>query len=187
MAILPDAPSAAEKPQTVSMSRRALFDLVWSKPLTVVAEDLSITRNGLAKVCDRLLIPYPGRGYWSKQKAVRQAGRPSLPPAPELADETVSFSGDRSVSRRPRTRMARTERSEQLIEAVGLIIAKEGLHAATMKRVAREVGISEAQAHNHFSRRADLLLALARRELEAMNAVRESEIERADDSLSRVT
>ncbi|HEX5264246.1 MAG TPA: TetR family transcriptional regulator [Phenylobacterium sp.] len=187
MAILPDAPSAAEKPPTVSMSRRALFDLVWSKPLTVIAEDLSITRNGLAKVCDRLLIPYPGRGYWSKPKAVRQAGRPSLPPAPELADETVSFSSDRSVSRRPRTRMARTERSEQLIEAVGLIIAREGLHAATMKRVAREVGISEAQAHNHFSRRADLLLALARRELEAMNAVRESEIERADDSLSRVT
>jgi AcrR family transcriptional regulator len=74
-----------------------------------------------------------------------------------------------------------------LIEAVGQIIAKEGLHAATMKRVAREVGISESQAHNHFSRRSDLLLALARRELAAMNAVRESEIERAHDNLTRVT
>ncbi len=83
--------------------------------------------------------------------------------------------------------MARSARSEQLVEAVGQIIAREGLHAATMKRVAREVGISEAQAHNHFSRRGDLLLALARRELEAMNAVRESEIERAHDNLTRVT
>jgi AcrR family transcriptional regulator len=169
------------------MGRRAFYDLVWSKPLTAIAQDLSISRNGLAKICDRLLIPYPGRGYWSKPEAVRRARRPPLPPAPEPADEAITFSDDRSASRRPRTRMARSARSEQLVEAVGQIIAKEGLHAATMKRVAREVGISEAQAHNHFSRRADLLLALARRELEAMNAVRESEIERAHDNLTRVT
>src|SRR5437899_9448199 len=169
------------------MSRRALYDLVWSKPLAAIAQDLSISRNGLAKICDRLLIPDPGLGFWSKSEVVRSGIRPALPLAPDLADEAIIFSGDRSASRRPRTRMARSARSEQLVEAAGKIIAKEGLHAATMKRVAREVGISEAQAHNHFSRRADLLLALARRELGAMNTVRESEIERAHDNLTRVT
>jgi AcrR family transcriptional regulator len=169
------------------MSRRALYNLVWSKPLAAVAAELSITRNGLAKICDRLLVPYPGRGYWSRSGVGRRSARTPLPAAPEQAPEEVVFSADRSASRRPRTRQSRAVRSEQLIEAVGRIIAKEGLHAATMKRVAREVGISESQAHNHFSRRSDLLLALARRELAAMNAVRESEIERAHDNLTRVT
>jgi AcrR family transcriptional regulator len=169
------------------MTRRALFDLVWSKPLAAIAQDLSLSRNGLAKICDRLLIPYPGRGYWSKAEAVRRSARPILPQAPELPEEPIVFSNERAGSRRPRTRLARSARSEQLVDAVARIIAREGLHAATMKRVAREVGISEAQAHNHFSRRADLLLALARRELEAMNAVRETEVERAHDNLTRVT
>ncbi|HMO42142.1 MAG TPA: hypothetical protein PKB04_02210, partial [Phenylobacterium sp.] len=51
----------------------------------------------------------------------------------------------------------------------------------------RETGLSEAQAHNPFPRRADLLTALARRELAAMNDERQAEIERGQDNLTRVT
>jgi AcrR family transcriptional regulator len=169
-----------------SLTRQQLYELVWTKPLTGLAADFGISRNGLAKICDRLMIPYAGRGYWAKAQGHGAPARPPLPPAPANSEETVTIASGRSTSRRTRTRLSREARSEQLVDAAGRIIAREGLHAASMKRVAREIGISETQAHNYFSRRADLLLALARRELDAMNAVRQSEIRRGHDGLTRV-
>jgi AcrR family transcriptional regulator len=169
-----------------SITRRGLYDQVWSRPMALVAEDLKMSRNGLAKICDRLLIPCPGRGYWTKAKAARGSERPVLPPAPAGGANTIEIAEDRSKSRRRRTRMEPEARAEQLIEAAGRIVAKEGIVATTMRRVAREVGISEAQAHNYFNRRDDLLIALARRELTAMDAVRLSEVRRGRDNFTRV-
>lgn len=183
-----DVPSgSARAAAPARLDRRDLYDLVWTRPMTAVAGGLGLSRNGLAKICDRLLIPYPGRGYWSRARGALPADRPALPPAPVDAGETITVSGLRSGSRRPRRRLARVDRADQLIDAAAAIIVKEGLPAATMKRVAREAGLSEAQAHNYFSRQADLLIALARRELAVMNAVRQSEVERGRDSLTRVT
>jgi AcrR family transcriptional regulator len=152
-----------------------------------VAADFGISRNGLAKICDRVLVPYPGRGYWTRTRMAGPPPAPPLPPAPEEAAGPVVIGQARSGSRRSRTRLAPGQRREQLIEATARIVARHGVHAATMKRIAREVGLSEAQAHNYFSRRIDVLVALARRELAAMDAERQSEVERGHDNLTRVT
>ena len=45
------------------MSRQALFEAAWKRPLTEIADDLGITSTGLKKICDRHDIPTPGRGY----------------------------------------------------------------------------------------------------------------------------
>jgi AcrR family transcriptional regulator len=90
-------------------------------------------------------------------------------------------------ARRARTRLSAQDRREQILAVARRIAAHEGVHAVTNKRVAREAGISEAQAHNCFSRRDDILVELARREVAAMNAVRESEVERGHDNQTRVT
>jgi hypothetical protein len=37
-----------------------------------LAEEFGISGNGLAKICDRLDVPYPPRGYWAK----KEAGKP---------------------------------------------------------------------------------------------------------------
>jgi AcrR family transcriptional regulator len=180
-------PSANDPPAraALSLSRGELHARVWAQPLAAVAAELGVSRSGLAKICDRLLIPVPGRGYWSA--GARRPAPAPLPPDPAGCEAPVVLSAGRSASRRARTRLSPEARREQLLDAAGAIIAREGVHAASLKRVAREVGLSEAQAHNHFSRRTDLLAALARRELDAMNAVREAEIERGADSLARVT
>jgi hypothetical protein len=34
-----------------------------------LAADYGISGNGPAKICDRLKIPYPPRGYWAKKAA----------------------------------------------------------------------------------------------------------------------
>jgi AcrR family transcriptional regulator len=170
-----------------SMTRDELHALVWTKPLAVLARDFGVSRNGLAKSCDRQLIPYPGPGYWTTARRAFPPAPPPLPPAPaNIEVATGTARGGAGLSRR-RTRLSPEARRDQLVDAAGAVVAAEGVHAATLKRVAREAGVSEAQAHNHFGRRTDLLIALARRELEAMNAVRESEIERGHDNLTRVT
>jgi AcrR family transcriptional regulator len=170
-----------------SITRRELYDLVWTKPLSSVAADFGISRNGIAKICDRLLIPYAGRGYWAQRTRNPKPQRPTLPAAPSDVETKITIAPGRSRSRRRSPPLSRELRRQQLIEIAGQIIAKEGLHACSMKHVAREAGISEAQAHNYFSRRTDLLVALAKREIAAMEMARTSALERAHDRLTRVT
>jgi len=54
------------------VTREELYKMVWDKPMIRLAEEFGITGNGLAKVCDRLDVPYPPRGHWAK----KQAGKP---------------------------------------------------------------------------------------------------------------
>jgi AcrR family transcriptional regulator len=181
------ATPASAGPDLLSLSRRQLLESVWSRPLSAVAADYGISRNGLAKICDRLAIPYPGRGYWTAARQASPPPPPALPSAPAGCPAKVVMGAGRISARSGRTRLSPDERRKQLLDAAATVAGAEGVHAVTLKRVAREAGISEAQAHNYFSRRVDLLVALARREVAAMNAIRESEIERAHDNLTRVT
>jgi hypothetical protein len=47
--------------QTV-LSRRELYQRVWSNSISAVAKELGLSSNALAKICNRLLVPYPSRG-----------------------------------------------------------------------------------------------------------------------------
>lgn len=54
------------------VTREELHTLVWQKPMIRLAEEFGVSGNGLAKICDRLDVPYPPRGYWAK----KEAGKP---------------------------------------------------------------------------------------------------------------
>ncbi len=169
------------------LTRQRLYEQIWTQPLATTARQLGLSSSGLSKICDRLLIPCPPRGHWARVRAGRAPERPPLPAAPAGAGETIAIKADPAPSRRRRTRFSTEARREQLIEAAADLIARGGLPAASMKAVARHLGISEAQAHNYFPRRRDLLLALARRELHAMETQRRSEMSRGHDRYTRVT
>lgn len=51
---------------TKRMTRRELYDLVWSKPILKLAEEFNLSDRGLAKICERHRVPVPPRGYWAK-------------------------------------------------------------------------------------------------------------------------
>jgi hypothetical protein len=76
--------------ETHRVTREELYGMVWRTPMSRLAEEFGITGNGLAKICDRLEVPYPPRGHWAK----KQAGKPvvtfRLPPrkdgVPQVAD-----------------------------------------------------------------------------------------------------
>lgn len=51
------------------LTRKELYDLVWSKPIMKLAEDFGISDRGLGKICARYRVPVPPRGYWAKVAA----------------------------------------------------------------------------------------------------------------------
>lgn len=168
-----------------SITRASLLERVWNDPLARVAGEVGMSANGLAKLCDRLDIPRPKRSYWLLQPEERAALRPALPPAPAGVDEEIILS-ERPQPRRERTRLSLDDRRAQLLNAAALIVVAEGPQEVTMKRLAREVGISEAQAHNCFAKRIDLLVELTRREVAQVEASRRGAVSRGSNPLTRV-
>lgn len=79
------------------MTRQALFEAAWTRPLTEIAEDIGITSTGLKKICDRHDIPTPGRGYWAQVRAGKTYPRPRLRAARSPALETVVIQGARPL------------------------------------------------------------------------------------------
>jgi len=54
--------------ETIVLKREALYEEVWSEPMSALAMKYSLSDVGLAKICKKLKIPLPGRGYWQKEK-----------------------------------------------------------------------------------------------------------------------
>lgn len=54
--------------ETIVLKREALYEEVWSEPMAALARKYSLSDVGLAKICRKLKIPLPGRGYWQKEK-----------------------------------------------------------------------------------------------------------------------
>lgn len=63
-----------------TFTREQLYELVWSMPMTKAAEGLGITSTGLAKICQRLEVPCPYRGYWAKRDAGKNVIKLRLQP-----------------------------------------------------------------------------------------------------------
>ncbi len=61
------------------ITREELYEAVWSEPIHQLSKALGISDVGLAKVCKKLNVPVPGRGYWAKNRATRKLLRISLP------------------------------------------------------------------------------------------------------------
>lgn len=59
-------------------SRDELFDLVWSKPTTEVARNLGISDVAVGKLCSKLQVPKPPRGYWARLEAGQTPQKPPL-------------------------------------------------------------------------------------------------------------
>jgi len=64
--------------QQTTYDRETLFEEVWTEPVRNVAKRYGISDVYLARVCRKLLVPLPGRGYWAKVQAGQSPSRPAL-------------------------------------------------------------------------------------------------------------
>lgn len=61
------------------VAREVLYKEIWAEPMTTVAARYGLSSNFLARVCERLKIPRPARGYWAQIKVGGKLPKPALP------------------------------------------------------------------------------------------------------------
>ena len=128
-----------------TVTREVLYEQVWSKPMTKLANEYGVSDVALAKVCRKLDIPLPMRGYWNKlQHGKKVAPRPPL--LPLQGDRSRPVRITRSPPARPR------EDSHPAVEACARSLASCGLrvemseslrelHPAVWPRAARKAAV----------------------------------------------
>lgn len=108
-----------ESKELAGMHREELYRLVWETPMSRLAKDYGITDSGLAKICRRLKVPYPPRGWWAKQAAGHKVKIEPLPPA-----EGGEFQVIRGRRPRPEPRPKLDAKTEAKIEAAAKVTIK---------------------------------------------------------------
>jgi len=66
------------------LKREELYKMVWSEPVSKLARGYGLSDRGLGKVCKRLEIPVPGRGYWQMKKKGLKMPVPPLRPTKKI-------------------------------------------------------------------------------------------------------
>lgn len=84
------------------VSRDELYRLVWSKPMTQIAEQFDVSGSYLARICTLLNVPRPARGYWAKLAVGKAPAQTPLPAARPGDALNWSQAGQHVVPPKPR-------------------------------------------------------------------------------------
>ncbi len=73
------------------VTRPDLYNQVWSTPMTRLAKEYGISDVALAKICTKLTVPYPGRGYWRRKETGKTVKQLPLPPNGDPTKQAVTI------------------------------------------------------------------------------------------------
>jgi hypothetical protein len=73
-------------------TRKELYDLAWSTPMTKLAKQFGLSDVGLRKICSKHQIPTPPLGYWAKLQFGKHVKKIPLPPPTDGASDRVFVS-----------------------------------------------------------------------------------------------
>lgn len=76
--------------EPLSLTREELYEKVWSEPMSILCKQLGLSDVGLAKMCKRLRVPRPWRGYWARKAAGQKVNRTPLPKLSATADSSLT-------------------------------------------------------------------------------------------------
>jgi len=80
------------KADTTKLLREELYEQVWAEPMTKLAQQYGLSDRGLSKICERMGIPVPGRGYWAKIQNGKVLPRTKLPAIKQWQQASVVLS-----------------------------------------------------------------------------------------------
>ena len=80
-----------ERAKGTQVSRQALYNHVWSTPMARLAKEYGISDVALAKICKKLKVPYPGRGYWRRKETGKAVKQVPLPPYSDPTKQAVTI------------------------------------------------------------------------------------------------
>jgi len=107
------------------ISRQELFEQIWDTPISLLSKKYGISDVGLAKICKRMEIPRPPRGYWNKLKVGK------APPKPQLGPK--SDSGLEQIVITPTPENLRVETSTKRLELIPVPDILANPHPLTKK------------------------------------------------------
>lgn len=76
---------------SITLTREQLYDRVWSRPMIKVATEFGLSDVAVKKMCRRMNVPTPPRGYWAKLAAGQKMSKPSLPKQHEIAAAKIDL------------------------------------------------------------------------------------------------
>lgn len=119
------------------VTREKLYEEVWAEPMTTVAARYKVSSSFLARVCERLKLPRPSRGYWARLEVGRASPRPDLPEAQLGDDLEWSQEGtprrQRGLPKPPAERLSRPA-SERPIQHALLVGARHHFEVGRVSR-----------------------------------------------------
>lgn len=137
-------------------NRMALYNEVWTKPVTEVAKQYGVSDVAIHKVCKALNVPTPPPGYWARVKAGAKLART---PLPNCKDKNVVFGArtyegeklkDNEALQHPLQFMSDTERELVLQAAQEIRMSDENasLHKKIIayKKVVKEWNLNDRKA-----------------------------------------
>lgn len=71
-----------------SLTRKELYNLVWSIPMIKLGKKFDLSDNGIRKVCKKYCIPTPPMGYWQK---IEFGKKVSKVPLPDFHEDIIIF------------------------------------------------------------------------------------------------
>jgi hypothetical protein len=64
--------------ETIELTRKELYDIVWSTTLSKLSQQYAYTNDGIKKLCKQFEIPIPDSSYWSRLKFNKSVNKPEL-------------------------------------------------------------------------------------------------------------
>jgi hypothetical protein len=78
--------------QSTTVHRDDLYRGAWENPMSILAKSYNISDVALAKICRKLKIPVPPRGYWARIRSGHRMNKPKLPKLPLGTAEVARIS-----------------------------------------------------------------------------------------------
>ena len=100
-----------KRPEDIIITREELYKEVWSTPVMQLAKKYNISDVGLAKICKKMEIPRPGRGFWAKAES---GARMQMQPLKPLSSKGRAY----VILNRSMQLQAEMDRNPQIIKTV---------------------------------------------------------------------
>jgi hypothetical protein len=134
----------------VTITRNELYEAVWKRPIVQVAREYGISDVALKKICRKMAIPTPERGYWRRKERGYNVVTARLRPLPDYAVGQVTIS---PRPNRPPAEQKPSAAPDGLVPALEVLVDRQGMHplvegarASLAKARPDERGILKARA-----------------------------------------
>lgn len=75
--------------KTIELTRKELYDIVWSTTLSKLTQEYAYSNDGFKKICKQFDIPMPDGSYWSKLKFNKKFKKEKLNPVFNSVDKII--------------------------------------------------------------------------------------------------